>query len=115
MAGSGGANPTPTAVANTAMRWSEEDRRGPDNSTPPQGWQTQPRMLQPITTKANLTVANGFKPANLRPADMVCTLTEETGVVTLNIRNAANNGWYQINISGTGSAVTVTSLEVADA
>lgn len=105
---------TPTTVTNTVMKWTPTDRRGPfgDATNKSKDVNNQPRLLQPVTVKGSLTTNNGFTAANCRPGDMVVSLTEETNVITLNIRNAANSGWYQINISGTGSPVAVTSLEV---
>jgi len=68
---------------------------------------TQPRMLQPIADADNITVGNGFVPAELLPGDMVFAAVSTVGTEpALLIRNAANNGWVEIELS---AAVTVAA------
>ena len=73
-------------------------------------YDTQPRLLQPVAQDTDITVANGFTTANLRPGDMLFVAdsdqVSETTKEQLFFRNGANDGWIIFKLT--------TGGEVAD-
>lgn len=60
-----------------------------------------PRLLQPVANDTDLTTANGFTSANLRPGDMIMVADGTASNPQLLVRNEANNGWSVYNYDAT--------------
>lgn len=83
------------AVTNVAFKTTEADHRA---VTGRKDYPTQPRILQPVAAIGDLTAANGFTAANLRPGDMIYVVAGAT-TDELVIRNGANDGWEKVALT----------------
>lgn len=64
-----------------------------------------PRMLTPVLERGDVTLANGFTPANLRPGDIVTCIDTDAGSpdCALLIRRADNAGWISLTFDFGGT------------